>query len=135
MSNNLTLSMARKRVREYAAETDSLMANHAEAMECRDCEEWLKRGIDAQFWLCRAEEIMRAADEDGLCEFDTEMRRALDCLYEMWLRPCEFAETWIASLATRGYTPDNLGEFRDACDMARDIVERRHWKNVAGNAR
>lgn len=131
MADNLALMIAHRRVHAYADESDRLMQRHAEAMECRDCEEFLKKGMDAFKWLRCAEETMREADYEGLYEMTAEVRSALDRLSAAWLTPCEFAETWISSLAERGYAPDNLKEFRETCEEAEDLVQRRHWQNQA----
>ena len=135
MSDNLALSLARIRVHAYADASGELMKQHAEAMECRDCEDFLKMGIEAYQWLQRAEDTMREADYAGIFEFTRETRETLDTLYVAWLKPCEFAEKWIASLNNRSYFPDNLSKFRDACERAQESVQNRDWQNRATNTR
>lgn len=135
MSKNILLSVASKRVHSYIGESDDLMGRHSQAMECRDCEDFLKHGIDTFKWLHSAEKFLREADYQGISEFDREVQESLKRLYIEWLRPCEFAEKWIASLEKRGLRPDNLKLFRDTCDQVRDIVQRRDWQNRATHAR
>lgn len=135
MADNLALIIARRRVHDYATESHELMQNHAEAMECRDCEDFLAKGIDAFKWLRNAEDTMREADYQGVFEFSEPIQQALDALYEMWLVPCRFADTWIESIAARGYVPDNLKKFREACEEADYTVQHRDWKKKATKAR
>ena len=59
MDENIILQVARGRVDKYAGESVDLMRQHAEAMECRDCEDYLKRGIDAFKWVQRAQDMLR----------------------------------------------------------------------------
>ena len=135
MSDNLTLAVARNRIRQYADESAELMQHHAEAMECRDGEEFLQRGIEALHWLIRAEEVMRAADADGLWPFDPNVRGVVDQLYVAWLEPKDFAERWISSLEHRGLIPDNVRAFRAACELCSDMAERRDWMALTANIR
>lgn len=135
MSENLALKIAHRRVHAYADESDELMQRHAEAMECRNCEAFLKMGIDAFKWVRRAEETIREADYEGISELTPEVQKALDLLYTAWMNPCEFAERWILSLANRGYVPENLEKFRNACEEAEGTIERRNWQRKATAAR
>jgi hypothetical protein len=135
MSDNMILNLAHHRVHAYAEQSDVLMRQHAEAMECRDCEVFLQRGIDANKWLRCAEESMREADKEGIFTFSQEIQDTLDALYLAWINPCEFAERWIQSLAERGYQPENRDDFRRACEETKDLLERRDWQKKAANAR
>jgi hypothetical protein len=135
ISNNVALDLARHRVQAYADESVGLMAQHTEAMDCRDCEDFLKLGVDAFQWLTRADDMLSAAAHDGLLDFTPELRAALGELYESWLRPCDAAERWIATLEQAGFTPEHLAEFRAACEVARNNVERQQWQEVTARAR
>lgn len=99
------------------------MARHAEATECRDCEDFLRMGIEAFDWLARADEAIRSAVYSGAMAFDPECDSTLAALYSEWLKPCEYAERWIAIQQNRGFHVDNLEEFRRCCQEARAIVE------------
>lgn len=120
--DNLALRTARTYVRNYANEGDELMARHLAAMDCRDCEAFLQLGIDAFHWLNRADCQTRLAVFEGRAAFDPEFDEALGNLYQMWLRPCEIAERWISVQSQRGYTPDNLAEFRECFEEVKAIV-------------
>ena len=135
MSDNTALTLAQRRVQAYASESDDLMKRHAEAMECRDCEDFLRKGIETHNLLRSVEKVVRESDCEGISEFSPEAQDELDALYVSWLKPCEFAELWIASLRERGYTPDNLDEFRKACVIARDTVESRDWQLAVTESR
>jgi hypothetical protein len=135
MPNDVLLELARRRIEAYAGETCELMRRHAEAMACRDCEDFLRLGIDAHKWLRRAEETLREAAYEGLLDFGPELHAAIDALNDAWLQPCEFAERWIAALAAGGYFPENLNEFQAACESVRDRAERRDWQVRASRPR
>ena len=110
--DNLALRTARKHVQNYSYESDDLMLRHAEAIDCRDCEDLLQLGIDAFKWLGRADRVIRSAVYRGLAEYDPSLDVALAALYAEWLKPCTFAEGWIAQQEQRGFRVDNLAEFR-----------------------
>jgi hypothetical protein len=42
---------------------------------------------------------------------------------------------WAGGLVSRGYVPDNLPQFRHACQRAKDMVERRDWRKLSKKAR
>ena len=62
MSDNLVLKLAHLRIREYVDDFCDLTSRHKDAMECRDCEEFLQRGIESARFLHVAENIFRDAD-------------------------------------------------------------------------
>ena len=131
-TGNFVLDIATRRVHRYA---DDLMRDHAQAMECRDCEEHLQQGIDAYKWLRRAEETLREADYEGILTFSKDLEMAIDTLYKAWLGPAEHAERWIKALRQKGYTPDNLNDFREICEDVKEIVGGREWGSKATKAR
>lgn len=135
MDDNLTFEIAHRHVHAFADQSSEVMRDHADAMNCRNCEEFLRAGIDACKWLKLTEETIREGAYLGIREITTDIRDALDSLYESWLEPCTYAEEWISSLEERGYKPDNLVEFRNAREEVRDIVERRDWQRRATTAR
>lgn len=135
MSDNLVLRLSHLRVHEYADELGDVTSHHKDAMECRDCEDFLRKGIESARFLRIAENIFREADYRGISPFDDDLRRAVESLYIAWLNPSEFAEQWIDGLRGRGYVPDNLEAFRQTCDEMRDAVERKEWQSHATNAR
>ncbi len=115
-----TLQLARKYVEEYTKH-DEVMAQHYAMMEkCDACEKLLRLGVNAHKWLRQADETFREAARQGI-EVSAESRDALEFLYRGWLKPCGDAEKLIQKQKDLGYTPDNLGEFRLACED----VERR----------
>ena len=120
---SLALRTARNRIRDYQDESTDLMNKHAEAMDCRDCEAFLQLGIDAFRWLARADEMIRASVYGSVREYDSELDVAIATLYAEWLRPCDFAEAWIARQEERQFRVDNLEEFCRCCSEVRAIVE------------
>lgn len=134
ISNELSFRMAEASVRGYTQRADSWKQQHTEAMDCRDCEEFIQSGLEAFKWLCRSEQLVRQASYRGLCQFDDDTRSAFDMLYRAWLKPCDFAEEWIQKQVARGYTLDNLEEFRDACESVEYIIEHRGWVNETASS-
>jgi hypothetical protein len=120
---NLALRTARNCVRYYNDESANLLERHAEAMDCRDCEDLLQLGIDAFHWLGRADQATRAAVYRGQAEYDPSFEVALATLYAEWLRPCVYADRWAAVQEKRGFHVENLDKFRQCCEEVRAIVE------------
>jgi hypothetical protein len=133
--SNICITVAQRRVRDYTDESDRLMQDRAETLECQDCEAFLQHGINAYRWLRRAEEFLREADYQGLVEFEPDLRDVLDALYEAWMRPCEFAEKWIAESLRRGSGVGNLTEYRETCEDARELLQELEWRRSARRAR
>jgi hypothetical protein len=88
----------------------------------RSLELFLSYGIDAFRWLSKADTLIRDAVYSGYLEFDPDLDSAIESLYRRWLRPCDFAEHWIAKLDKQGYKAGNLEEFRKCCEEVRSIV-------------
>lgn len=121
--DSLAFRTACNRINSYRDESEALMARHAEATECRDCEDFLCMGIEAFDWLARADEAIRSAVYSGVMAFNPEYDSTLAALYSEWLKPCEYAERWIVLQQNRGFHVDNLEEFRRCCQEARAVVE------------
>lgn len=122
--SNITFDTARAQVSLFSNQSKGLRHHH-EAMECRDCEDFLQIGIDAFSWIERAHENLRRRIYEGTATFDPEVEDALTTLYESWLLSCTDAEKWISIQQSRGYYPDNLTEFRHCQEEVRDILEQR----------
>ena len=126
-TDTLSYRVACRHVDLFADESE-LMKQHFEAMECRDCEDFLQLGIDAFRWLVRADEIIRSNVYQQKADYDPELDQALETLFVRWLEPSEFANEWIASLLSREFTPDNLDQFRKCEEEVAAIA-----RAVAGN--
>lgn len=118
-----SLQIASNHVDRYRRRDEKLMVEHRQAMECRDCEEFLQSGIEAFNWLAHADMTMREASVLGL-EVPQDTVSALETLYRVWLLPCAHAEEMIAKQRERGYEPSNIQEFRDACHKGRRAVAK-----------
>lgn len=129
--DSLALRTARGHVDNYQTESTNLMARHAEAMDCRDCEAFLQLGIDAFEWLMRADREYRAAMAAGQIDYNAEVDAALTELCRTWLKPCEYAQKWIALQKQRNYEIDNLAEFNNCCEEMRAIVAAEERLNQA----
>ena len=91
MSSDLSLQFAKRFVEQYEGRYDEIMRRHFVAMECRDCEEFLRQGLNAFRWLRHAEETFRQAAVENLCttQEDVELLKkgmeAVNVLFA-WLR-------------------------------------------------
>ena len=54
-TDSLVFRTAERHVNNYTRESSGLMAEHREAMDCRDCEAFLQLAIEAFHWLIRAD--------------------------------------------------------------------------------
>jgi len=135
MSDRISLDEAQRLVREFTDDSDALMRNHEEAMECWACQEFLQKGITAYESLQHADEILRDAHAEGEFEFTANLREAVDRLYAAWLQPCAFANRWAEQIRAKGYEIDNLERFRSTCDEVEAALQEREWCKAARRAR
>lgn len=139
MSIDLSLQLAKKFVEEYESRYDDIMRRHCEAMECRDCEEFLLQGLNAFRWLRHAEETFRQAAVENLCTSQEDMEllkkgiEALDVLFAAWLRPHGDAEKRIASLAGQ-FDVAHAADFRRACEYAERKMQKIEMQNAIEDA-
>ncbi len=119
----LAVRTAKKYVKNYNDESDALMQAHREAMDCRDCEDFLQLGIDAFHWILAADCKVRLALKDGNFEEFESQQVVLEVLARCWLQPCKYAEHWIQLQQQAGNEPDNLVLFRKCCVEMAAIVE------------
>ena len=131
-SQDYSLKLAEKHVSEYSNQ-DSFNERHREAMECRNCEDFLELGINAFKWLTQADETIRQAAIEGL-EVSENIPEVIATLYRAWLRPCDRAEALIKEQRERGFRLKNLNEFRDACDFVRQQVRLMDMENTLNKA-
>lgn len=115
-----SLRLAEKHVEEYR-DYDVLISQHKEAMECRDCEDFLALGIEAFKWLRRADKILRHAAIKGL-DVSADAVGALATLYHLWLLPCSHAEERIKQQEEKKYHPRNVKDFREASEFVKREV-------------
>lgn len=119
MSETLAFRVARQHVRTFG---DEVQRRHAEALECRDCEDYLKLGIDAFDWLIRADIAIREAVCKKEAEFEPEVDDALEAMMRNWLMTSEIASKWIELQLKRGYRVEGLERFRVCEKEVRAIV-------------
>lgn len=133
----LELQIARSRIEEYehASASESIAKESERAQDCMDCEEFLDKGIAALHWLERSEEVFSEASVRFDFDFSPELLEAVEALHETWLRPCDFAEKWIAKCMANGYEIRNLATFRDCCARAREWLERDSYYKQSKAAR
>ncbi len=119
--SDISLELAKKRVNRFKEDSDRLMRQYAEGMECRDCEDWLESGIRAFAWLESTRDMVHQAAREGI-DVPIETAQAIDALYRVWATPCDFAERWIADLSHRGYSVNHQEQFRECCAKAKEAI-------------
>ncbi len=122
---SLELRIARQKIERYQHDADkALIGDSEQAQDCLDCEAFLAGGIRALEWLERSENAIAEAVAEGVFDMRPELEDGLEALHHAWLRPCAFAEEWIASCQENGYEIKNLTVFRECCQRAREWTER-----------
>ena len=86
---------------------DRILQAHTEAMDCRDCEDYLRLGLQAFNWLRTARKHIAEDIHSGQGVFNEELEQSITELYANWLEPCAEAEEWAANRSIAGtlWTP------------------------------
>lgn len=122
-TDTLALRTAATMLQSYAHE-DARMEEHAEGLECRDCEAFLRLGIDAFDWIIRADQIARQAIYDGAADFDHDaVDRALRELCRAWLKSSGRTEAWANAQQSKGRRLGNLERFQACSNEMQAIVK------------
>lgn len=121
MHTSLAFRTAEQRVGNFADESDWFRL-HEQAMECRDCEDVLRIGIEAFEWLNRADETVRGDVIRGLVSHDPQDDQRLGSLFRRWLASCEKVNHWIHQLQSRGFEVENVEDFCRCETEARAMV-------------
>ena len=126
MSEPLEITLARFEVEQYAdiAEEDPVVRASQQAQYCLDCEEFLDKGIQSFASIECGERTLYRAHTAGLIDLTPELETAIEVIRRRWLRPCAFAEAWIANCESNGYQVRNAEEFRTSCRRANEWFER-----------
>lgn len=114
MQADYSLLLARKKVQCYSQRSESI-ARQAGLLECRDCECFLRLGIEAYKFLRQTEDVLRQADRENL-DVPDDFLVELSDLYRAWLRPYAHAEERARQLQKQGFSVGNLKQFREACE-------------------
>lgn len=116
------LDEARKTISAFAEHSEVLREHHA-AMDCRDCEDFLDRGIHAFHALIRADQFLRLAVAEGSLKYNPAIEHALEDLFRAWLGPCDRAQRWVDSLQQQGFEVSNVEAFKQCEAEVRAIVD------------
>ncbi len=126
MNKTLYIEEARRRVDAFG-QIDAVGESQY-AMECLDCEAWLRIGIDVFKFLTDVEEAMRLAIYRGKAPEGMTVD-ALTAMFEgffnQWLITARQADRWIRQCESRGYVVDHKEAFFDCVSDAKLIVEFR----------
>lgn len=134
---SLELNLARRAIASYEqdADDDSLIRASVQGQDCMDCEAFLEKGIKALAWLERSEQALIEGANVGIIDFTTDIEEAVEELYVAWLRPCKYANKWIAVQEKLGFDVKHLGDFRDACVRVQEWIERNATFKLSKSAR
>ncbi len=124
----LQRSLARHRAEQF-------LKDHKEAMECRDCEDFLRLGIEAFQWLQKAHRNIQDDVYQGRSVFDEHVEHSITKLYQRRLKPYSTAQRWMNRLQDQGFELDNAIEFVRSCQEASAILEERLLAEAARRAR
>jgi hypothetical protein len=129
--DSIALRVASRHVDSFGQESDLIMALHYEAMECLDCEAFLKLGIDAYQWIIDADRDFRKA----ICKSPESVDFArieayLNELCRAWISRSEEAVERIKTQMERGHIVGNAAEFFRCREEMNSIVRfGEAWKN------
>lgn len=129
--DSIALRAASRHVDSFGQESDLIMALHYEAMECLDCEAFLKLGIDAYQWIIDADRDLRKA----ICKSpeSVDFARIEAYLHELcrtWISRSEEAVARIKVQIERGHSVGNADEFFRCRDEMTAIMRfDESWKN------
>ena len=115
--------------------TERLLKDHKEAMECRDCEDFLRLGIEAFRWLQKAHQSIQDDVYHGRSVYDDAFEHAITKLYQLWLKPYNTAQRWMKSLQGHGFELDKADHFARCCHEASAILEERLMAEAVRRAR
>lgn len=124
MTSTTEFDVTQRLIQNYA---EDWKVQHSDAMECRDCEDFLARGVQLLQWIENLDAKFREADARGCFDYSRQFYNAVTELYRAWLVPCDHANAWISKVGGIGYTPDNLADFQSACECVRATIEDREW--------
>ncbi len=118
--------LARSTTQDFSF-NDSVLQAHQIAMDCRDCEEVLDRGLRAYKWLMTCDETRQAADACGLIDYRGELYEEVTGLFRQWMDSARHTQEWIRRLEQVRYAPANLPKFLDAIESVIATIEDREW--------
>jgi hypothetical protein len=122
---NIPLEFAQRRTKTFA---DRVMHDHKEAMECLDCEDMLRAGVDAFKAIDMVASMLREAVElEEIVFDDLDLEHAIYTLWLHWMEPVKEAEQRIAKSSFNGFEPDHQFEFKKAKERAIEYIEQHQW--------
>jgi hypothetical protein len=105
----------------FENETDDDVINlHRHAMDCQDCEDLLKIGIEAFQWIVRADQVLRQ-NLDSIQ--DPTIFEDIDQLVLQWLRPVQKVQRLIDKHQKRNFELDHLSEFLECVETAKALAK------------
>ena len=102
-------------------EQEAWKSQHGEAMECRDFEDLLRRGLTYYNMIRFADEAWSRKVQGGRLPFKKAKLTEIHRLYEWWFKPCDAIMSRLQKME-KGFRIDGAEEFRDACRFVRSIL-------------
>jgi hypothetical protein len=98
-----------------------LMADHEAAMECRDLEDKLRRGIGLFSMIRLSDESWSKKVQDGSAKFSPPIALSINAAYKWWLTPCEEILSQVEK-TQRQFKVDNAEHFGDCVRLAKKLA-------------
>jgi len=123
--NFYALRTAKQYVENFAKDFDEqLISDHQDAIECFDCEDFIRTGVDAYRWLILADQrfrrlILERKIDEPVQEKISEL---LERLIRSWHATSLVVDQRLATLLAKGFEVD-VGEFRDCEHQIKAMVE------------
>lgn len=108
-------------VEELAGEREAWKSDHDAAMDCRDLEDLVRRGLGFYYMIRISDESWSRKVQSGQVGFDPDRARKIHAAYKWWLEPCADLIAAIQEVEA-SYTVDGAEEFRKCVRRARMIV-------------
>lgn len=96
-------------------------ADHEEAMECRDLEDLIRRGLGLFHVVRLADESWSRKVQSGAAKFNPKFARDINSAYKWWLEPCDEVLAEIQRVE-RSFPVEGAGEFLRCYRLAKNLA-------------
>ena len=121
-----TQDRAARRVQEFRDiahdHGTSVVDESRQAMDCLECDDFLRLGVEAYRWITRVDELLRFALYRGSCDYDETVESAILGLLTEWLSQSSAAIKWASLCKAHGYKLDNEAEFLECVSAAQGAL-------------
>lgn len=108
----------------FADAFNSWESHHHEAMECRDCEDFLLAGVQAFHWIKSADTRFRSAlYKDQVSVADAlEIEAELENYIRTWSQKSHDADDWVKKLKSLHFKVEHLAEFEKCKEEVASMI-------------